>query len=461
MFNPDGKCTSFRDHLTRLQSNSEILKINAAISGDLEMAALTRRCYRSNPAVPPLFFTSVADSKWKILANLFGTNQRCAQLATATQYTSLSLCSNNLPEHIKSLASFGDWLHSSPKLQPCSAKSLPMRGLSGLYALPRLKIWPEDAGAYLSMAVVIWRSINAERVGCGLYRVQIHSDSQASIHWSTGSDGAQEYAQYQQAGMEMPVAIVLGCEPAFTFAAALPLSGEIDEYMFAAFMQQLPMQIVASEVQGLPVPCQCEFILEGVVRPQGTLIDGPFGNHQGFYSHPGHCPIFDLKRASAREQAIFPVSIIGPPPSESSAIGSCFADFYLPLLRREIDQLLDIYMPEETFFHGCALISLRVDSMLEQVKTRIRSSILLRNSKLLIYVDADIDVRQPQQVFWRVINQLRPDLIQHSGATMEIDTTKWHQEQRRLLCPDLHIEQLLDARWGEYGLDSSYTTKER
>ncbi len=454
MFNHDDKCTSFREHLSHLQLYFEISTVCVPISGYLELAALVRRCYHNNPTLAPLLFNAVDRSNWSILANLFGSKQRCAQLVTAGQKTSLCPCSSQLPAHLNSVSLFCTWLQSNEEFQPRLSQSAPMHILTGLYQLPRLQICPDDAGVYLSMAVVVWRNFTSTQVACGLYRVQIHSDKQASIHWRPGSDGAQDYIEYQQAGIEMPVTIFLGGDPALTFAAAFPLPDGTDEYKFAAFLQQRPIDIVASEVNGLPVPAQCEFILEGWVRPQGTLTDGPFGNHQGFYSLPALCPIFELQRISARSQAIFPVSIIGVPPSESSAIGTCFVDFYLPLLRREIEQLVDIYMPEETVFHGCALIRLRVDPTLEQVKDQIRSSILLRNSKLLIYVDEDIDVRQPQRVFWRVINQLRPDIVQRAGGTMEIDTTAWRKEQRQLLLLDHDIEQLLDQRWGEYGLDT-------
>ncbi|MDY0189171.1 MAG: UbiD family decarboxylase [Desulfuromonas sp.] len=453
MFNHDDKCSLLRENLSRLQSYKDLATVTVPVSGDLELAALIRRSYHRNPALPALLFTAVAQSKWTILANLFGTKQRCAQLITAGQTSSLSSCSKQLPQHVGSVASFGAWLQSLTALQPRFDKSVPMSSISGLFQLPRLQIWPEDAGMYLSMAVVIWRSITTDQVSCGLYRVQIHSDKQASFHWRQGSDGARDYVQYRQRGIDMPVTIVLGGDPALTFAAAAPLPSGTDEYRFAAFLQQQPLDVVLSEVNGLPVPTQCEFILEGLVSPHGSLTDGPFGNHQGFYSQPTDCPIFNLVRISARDQAIFPVSIIGPPPSESSAIGGSFSDFYLPLLQREIAQLLDIYMPEETVFHGCAMIRLRVDSMLEQVKEQLRSSLLLHHSKLLIYVDEDIDVRQPQQVFWRAINQFSPDIVQCSAGQMEIDTTQWRQQQRRLLSSDPKIEQLLTQRWGEYGLE--------
>jgi len=158
-----------------------------------------------------------------------------------------------------------------------------------------------------------------------------------------------------------------------------------------------------------------------------------------------------VQRITAREDAIFPVTIIGPPPSESSAIGASFIDFYLPLLRRQISQLVDIYMPQEAVFHGCALISVRVDEQLEQVKKQLHHCDLLRNSKLLIYVDEEIDVRQPQQVFWRIINQTAAEMIQLVGTTMVIDATVWTRQQRQILRPQLDVEEMVSRRWREYG----------
>lgn len=461
MLKHDDKCTSLRDHLSRLQSHDELHTICAPVSGNLELAALVLRYYHNDTTAAPLLFTAVAQSNWFILANLFGTKQRTAQLVTSGQKTSLRHCSEQLSEKIKSVDTFCSWLQTHMDDRVLVNQSSSMPTMTDLYQLPRLRIWSEDAGSYLSMAVVIWRNMISAQVGCGLYRVQIHSDKQASVHWRPGSNGANDYAEYQQAGVAMPVTIILGGDPALTYAAAFPLPRGTDKYKFAAFLQQSPVESVVSEVNGLPVPARCECVLEGEVQPHGTLTDGPFGNHQGFYSQPVRCPIFYLKRASACEQAIFPVSIVGPPPSESGVIGATFVDFYLPLLKREIDQLLDIHMPQETVFHGCAFIRLRVDAMLDQVKDALRSSILLRHSKLLIYVDEEIDVRQPQFVFWRVINQLRPDIVQSCGGTMEIDATAWRREQRLLLRPERSIEQLLDSRWCEYGVDTGQSTAEK
>lgn len=250
----------------------------------------------------------------------------------------------------------------------------------------------------------------------------------------------------------MPVVIVLGCDPALTFSAGFPLPSEADEFQFAAFIQQSPVNVFTSEVHGLPVPTPSEFVLEGFVDPQQTLPDGPFGNHQGFYSDGVQCPTFHLHRLSARTDAILPATAIGPPPMETCVFGQAFVALILPLLQREIAQVIDIYMPAETIFVGCTLIRIRVDDEIDTVKKQLCRHPLFNHVKLLVFVDEAIDVQHPQQVFWRVMNQPLDRAVQMNTGRIIIDATGWAKDGRKEVLYPEQVERQVTERWQEYGL---------
>lgn len=420
----------------------------------MELAAIVRRFVHSANIDAALLFNHVNGCKWPVLTNLFSSKMRINQLVGGQTFSSLFELSDTLDKGINSFTLFSTWLQGQEDLVTVAGELPAQDELNGLDQLPALQVWPKDGGHYLSMAVVICRALDGEELSCGLYRVQVHGNRLATIHWRAGSDGARLFASYQNAGVAMPVTIVLGCEPALTYSAAFPLPPGCSEFNFAAFLQQQPIMIHDSSNSDIPVPATSEFVLEGVVSAKQQMYDGPFGNHQGFYTDKVLCPLFELKQLTARKDAIFPASIVGPPPSESSVIGASFIDFILPLMQREIEQLVDIYMPQETVYHGCALIRLRVDAMIEQVKSQIIQAPMFRNSKLLVFVDEYIDVKAPARVLWRIMNQSLNDVVQFKGGKMVIDATRWNKGARRLLNSDPDTEQLLNKRWAEYGLGS-------
>ena len=456
----------FRSYLQSLRVRSECKEISAPVAPELELAAIVNRATSTCTAASnvPLLFTAVDNLPAAILANLYGTPQRIEQILTGVDGVTLPeriAATDKFAIHnIGGVESFAGWLSQQQDFITVKEPDVEMTPLINLDCLPQIKVWPQDAGCYLSMAVVISRSLDGQRISCGLYRLQFHSKTHLTIHWRPGSDGVALFAEYQAAGIAMPIAIVLGGDPVLTYAACFPLPAQVSEYCFATFIKQQPLEVISSAVHGLPVPASCEYLLEGTVSVTHKLDDGPFGNHQGFYSGRVMCPVVDVSRVIARSKPIMPVSIIGPPPTESAVIGSSFMPILLPLLRRDIAQLIDVYMPMETIFHGCALISIEVDGRLPEIIQQLKKCPLLSSSKLLVFVDGSIDVQRPLQVFWRIVNQQDKYPIKIIDGTCIIDATGSYKKGSTMLVADSGIERLVDTRWQEFGFNGKAQGKE-
>ncbi|MEA3465736.1 MAG: UbiD family decarboxylase [Thermodesulfobacteriota bacterium] len=442
----------FRHHVAQIRSYGNLITIQAPVSPTLELSAIVNRVVKQQSPSPALLFAQVCGSRWPIMFNMFGVQQRISSILSGSDGVSAGQRIRLLGNEVSGYLSFGSWLAKQPDLSPQYVESPPMIDGIDLSMLPQLQIWPEDAGSYLSMSVVISRTLSGQHVNCGMYRIQLHDSHLATIHWRPGSDGQRIFDEYRKAEQLMPVVIVLGCDPALTFSAGFPLPPEADEFQFAAFIQQTPVNVFTSKVNGLPVPTPSEFVLEGFVDPQQTMSDGPFGNHQGFYSDAVQCPTFHLHRLSARADAILPATVIGPPPMETGVLGQAFVTLILPLLQREIAQVIDIYMPLETIFVGCTFIRLRVDDEIDKAKEQLSQHPLFDRAKLLVFVDESIDVQQPQQVFWRVLNQQLDRAVQMNTGRIVIDATGWRKDGRNEVLFPEHVEHQVTERWREYGL---------
>lgn len=442
----------FRQHLDQIRTSGYLTTIQAPVSPTLELSAIVNNVVKQQLQSPALLFTNVRGSRWPILFNIFGGEQRLTSVLTAADGVRADQRIHLLADEVTGYRSFGSWLATQPSLNPTHVEHYAMCSCRDLSIFPQLQIWPQDAGCYLSMAVVVSRTLSGQHINCGLYRIQLHDSHRATIHWRPGSDGKRIFDEYRNVGKPMPVVIVLGCDPALTFAAGFPLPSEADEFQFAAFIQQSPVKVFTSELNGLPVPIPSEFVLEGFVDPQQTLPDGPFGNHQGFYSDVVQCPVFHLSRLATQVNAIFPATVIGPPPMETCLFGQAFVTLILPLLQLEIAQIVDINMPAETIFIGCTLISLRVDDEIDTVKEQLVNHPLFNNSKLLVFVDEAIDVQQPNLVFWRVLNQPFDRTVHMHSGRVVIDATDWVQTGRKEVLFPEHIERQIAERWQDYGL---------
>lgn len=447
----------FRCCINSLKSNGELQEISAPVSPHLEMAAIVKRVITQSPSPPALLFQTVQESSFSCVANLFGTHDRISKILSSKDGVSLAQRMAKLDDSLNSFTSFMSWLSAADEFKPNKVRPTEMIRLNDFSDLPAIKVWPEDAGHYLSLAVVICQTRQGQRVNCGIYRVQIHAPDQATIRFRPGSDGQRIFAEYQKYNEPMPVAIVLGCDPALLFAAVFPLSSQTSEFCFASYIKQEPVSFYCSELSSLPLPAPSEVVIQGSLDPVMTLPEGPFGNHEGYYSDIEQCPVFNLERIEARCAAVIPATMVGGPPTENMVLGSYISQLIIPLVKRQIPQVLEVFMPPETVFHGCAFVQLRVDDQLEAVKQQVRSHPLFVRSRFLVFIGDEIDINQPQQLFWRTINHyLHSGFKVNSGSAehVVIDTIGCCLTHNHCLNSSTDVENRVSARWHELGLDA-------
>ncbi|MGB9805071.1 UbiD family decarboxylase, partial [Desulfofundulus sp.] len=269
----------------------------------------------------------------------------------------------------------------------------------------------------------------------------------------------------------------IGADPAVIYAATAPLPAGIDEILFAGFLRKEPVELVRCETIDLEVPANAEIVLEGYVNPQETRLEGPFGDHTGYYSLPDHYPVFHLTCITRRKNPIYTATIVGRPPMEDAFLGKATERIFLPLIRLQLPEVVDMNMPFEGVFHNCVIVSIkkRYPGQAKKVMCALWGMGLMMLAKLIIVVDENVDVQNLSEVMWRVFNNVDPrrdvlvvdgplDALDHSsplphyGSKMGIDATRKGPEEghTRQWPPDIEmsadIKELVDRKWEEYGL---------
>ncbi len=451
---------SLGEFIALLEGRGELKRVKATVEADQEIAAITDRVCKAPGGGPALLFESLRGYRHPVATNLYGSLRRSAWALGAEDFSSLAdrfaldlgePCGGSAEERLRELLRREEW---RPRLvEKASCREIVERDGADLLSLPALKAWPGDGGRFLTLPLVFTRHPESGEVNCGMYRVQLFSRTTAGVHWGPASDGARHAGAWRERGEPMPVAIALGGEPALTYAATAPLPPGVEEVAFAGYLAGRPVEMTPSLTGGLQVPAGAEFILEGTVSPGETALEGPFGNHTGFYSPPEEVPLFRLELLSRRREAIFPCTVVGPPPMEDCYLAKATERLFLPLLRLQFPELVDINFPLEGIFHGCALASIRGagPGRGHRALESLRATSLFRRSRLLIVFDQEVDVQDLSGSFWRALNRVDPlrDLFP-SAEGLGIDATD--REGRAAVGVDPAVLARVARRWGEYGL---------
>lgn len=449
-----------RGFVDLLEESGELCRVKVEVDPDLEIAAITERVSKQADG-KALLFEKVRGHEMPVLTNLFGSYQRIGwalwtdHLDALTQRIARDLeksSGQSAEERLRKLVEAPAFLPRLVKQAPC--QELVEKQAPDLCAIPALKVWPGDGGRYLTLPMVFSREPVTGRVNCGMYRVQIVDDRTAAIHWSEQADISRHFRAWQARGKPMPVAIAIGGDPVLTYAAGVPLPGGIDEVSFAGYLRQVPVAMARCTTCDLEVPASSEIVIEGIVDLAVTCNEGPFGNHTGYYVEASPAQVFHVTAITRRRDAIYPCTVVGRSPMEDCYLAKATERLFLPLLQVDFPAIRDINFPMEGIFHGCALISLT-----EQAAGQGRRLIdqlwqqgLLKHSRLLMVFDADVDVQDPSEAYWRAINRLQADRdILIDGVRVGVDLTG--RQQRRLVEADPDILLLLERRWAEYGIE--------
>ena len=476
-----------RDYLGELEKRGELLRINVQVDPHLEITEIADRMVKKGG--PALLFEKVKGSPFPLVINLFGTPQR---MRLALEVEDLEEIGQEMVELIEPElpTSFMEKLKALPKLKKM-ADFIPKRVKTGpckeviikgedvnLLELPVMKCWPLDGGPFITLPLVFTKDPETGARNCGMYRMQVFDEKTTGMHWHIHKDGARHYLKAERRGEPLEVAVALGCDPATIYAATAPLPPDMDEMLFAGFLRKAPVELVKCETVDLEVPARAEFVLEGYVNPGERRIEGPFGDHTGYYSMADEYPVFHVTCITRRRAPIYPSTIVGRPPMEDCYIGKATERIFLPLIRKQLPEIVDMNLPVEGVFHNLAIVS--IDKQYPGHARKVINALWglgqMMFTKIIVIVDSWVNVHDWSEVVWRLGNNVDPsrdivitqgpvDVLNHAsplpnlGGKMGIDATKkWKEEGfEREWPPDIEMSQeikdLVDRRWKEYGLE--------
>jgi 4-hydroxy-3-polyprenylbenzoate decarboxylase len=461
------RCRDLRDFLVRIDSSGGVHHIAAAVDPDLEMAAIIDRVSKSAGGGPALVFDNVKGSRFRVVANLFGSEQR---MAAALGCESLDDLYDRFAELLSGGGS-GTALSSLARLPaigstPVQSDEAPCREVvhstPNLGLIPVPHCWPGDgkpnhSGRFMTLPLVMTRGAEGGQ-NCGMYRVALLGADRVAIHWNPGSGGAHHAAAWHAVGTEMPVAIALGGPPALIFAAALPLPATVDEFGFAGLLLGEPVQVVKCLTSDLVVPAGAELVIEGFITPGETASDGAFGNHTGYYQPPGLSPLVRVSAVTHRADMIYPTTLVGPPPMEDCWLAAAAGRLLLALLQIDFPGVVAIYQPLAGIFHGGTIISIKEASGngLDLIDLICEVS-WLKESRLLLLVDAEQDPADIPGVYWRVLNNVTWERdLRITGTLLALDATAKPDGRNgglEQLSMDQHVLEMVNLKWREYGFN--------
>lgn len=474
-----------REFIRRLEKDGNLKRISKEVDPILELTELTDRVCKANG--PALLFENVKGSPVPLAINLFGSYRRI-KLALEVEDLNEIACridtilEPQLPasflEKLKSIPKLNELLSFTPKQVrsgPC--KEVRMRDNPSLYKFPIMKCWPQDGGRFITLPLVFTKDPETERRNVGIYRMQVFDEKTTGMHWHPHKDGARHYEKYERLSKRMEVAVALGADPATIYAASSPLPYGIDEMLFSGFLRRESVEMVKCETIDLDVPAYSEIVFEGYIEPGERRLEGPFGDHTGFYSLAKEFPVFHITCITHRKDPIYPATIVGRPPMEDCFLAKATERIFLPLIKRLIPEIVDINLPIEGVFHNCAIVSIdkSYPGQARKVVHALWGLGQFMFTKVIIVVESDINIQDTSELSWKAFNNIDPkrdvffadgpvDILDHAspyfgyGSKMGIDATIKTKEEGALrewpsqIKMDEKIKELIDKNWASYGI---------
>jgi 4-hydroxy-3-polyprenylbenzoate decarboxylase len=480
---------SFRDFLNRLEAAGELKRVTQPVATELEITELADREMKKpnggqallfekptiNGAESPFPLAINALGSWKRMAMSLGVNS-VYDAAAELQSLVKAKPPSNFKEGIKLLSTALELRHAKPKLVrsgPCKdvinrfdgpvSRTEPWPPAPGipddaspstlqpprsapaptLLQLPIQQCWPLDGGRFITLPCVVTRDPDTGERNLGMYRMQVYDERTTGMHWQLQKVGARHGRRYYETGTRMPVSVFLGGDPAFTFAATAPLPDGLDEFMLAGYLRKQSVDLVKCETNDLEVPANADVVIEGFVDPKEPLREeGPFGDHTGYYTLPQPYPVFHITAITHRKDAVYPATIVGIPPMEDFYLGSASLKLFLPILKMNFPELVDIALPAEGVFHNLVFVSIRKTYPMQAFKIMhgLWGMGQMMFTKYIVVVDADVNVQNTSEVLFRICANTDPqrdsiftkgpaDVLDHAtteigvGTKMGLDAT--------------------------------------
>lgn len=468
-----------RDWIACLEREGELVRVEAEVDPYLEATEIVDRTVKSGG--PALLFQRPRGTSHRLLVNQFGTERR---MCLAFGVASLDDVARRLEDVLEMQPPQGlvDKVKGLGKLKRL-ADSLPRSVRSGpcqevvlepdLDLLPIQHCWPGDPAPFVTLPAVITKDPRTGSRNVGMYRMQKIDARSTFMHWQVHKDGA---ADWRGMGERLEVAVALGLDPVTTYAASAPLPKHIDELMLAGFLRGEPVELVRAKTVDLEVPARAEIVLEGYIERGDVAVEGPFGDHTGYYSPREPFPVFRLTCMTMRNDAIYPSIVVGAPPAEDAWLGKATERIFLPAVRMTVPEIVDYDLPIAGAFHNCVIVSIRkaYPGHARKVMHAIWGLGMLSLSKSVIVVDDFVDVHDYGRVFFHACANVDPkrdvvlaegplDQLDHAallpcyGGKLGIDAThKWESEGARPwpepIVMSAEVRDLVDRRWEEYGI---------
>jgi 4-hydroxy-3-polyprenylbenzoate decarboxylase len=474
------------EFLRALEQDGDLARVRAPVSPRLEISEIADRAVKGGG--PALLFESVAGSRFPVAINAFASRER---MKKALGIASWEEWDERLDFFLDPRPPEGllDKLRALPRVTelaavfPKTVRSGPCQEVVAtgddvdLAELPVLTCWPQDAGPFITMPLVITRHPSSGKTNVGMYRMQVYDRATTGMHWQKHKDGAGQARGYEREGRRMEVAVAIGADPATVFSAIAPLPPGVSELLFAGFLRGEGVPLVRAKTVDLMVPAEAEFVLEGFVDPAERRREGPFGDHTGFYSLDDDFPVFHVTAVTRRERPVYLTTIVGRPPMEDGFMGEAVERLFLPLVKKTIPEIQDMYLPVEGIFHNLAIVSIdkRYPGHARKTMHAIWGMGQLMFTKTIVVVDADVDVRGGGELLWRVLTAIDPERdveIVHGpvdeldfasrlpcyGSKLGVDATrKWKEEGFARRWPDEivmseDVRRKIDALWPSLGI---------
>lgn len=468
-----------------LESKGFLKRIKLPVSQDLEITEINDRVVKAGG--PALLFENVQGHSIPVAINLFGTNER---VALGLEVESLEKLPERLTEYIQFAmeprVSFVDKLKTIPKLMEVAA-FLPKPVTSGpckdvilkgdqvdLSKYPILKCWPQDAGRFITYPLVFTHDPESGKRNCGVYRMQVYDRRTTAMHFHPHKDGARHL---RKSNKRLQAAVAIGSDPAVCFGGILPLPPDMDELLFAGLIRREGVRMVKAETNDVLVPANAEIVLEGTIDVDERRVEGPFGDHTGYYSLADSFPVFHVDCVTQRKNPIYHTIVVGPPFQEDDPLGYAIERLFLPLLKLQLPEVVDYHMPPEGVFHNMVIIAIKKQypGHARKVMHSLWGTGQAMFSKCIVVVDHDVDVHNIPEVAWKALNHIDPerdiefvhgplDILDHAsrlpgyGSKMGVDATrKWKEEGFTREWPDEvtmspEIKAIVDKKWKELGL---------
>ncbi|HIK28201.1 MAG: UbiD family decarboxylase [Oscillatoriaceae bacterium SKW80] len=480
-----------RGFLKLLEERGQLRRIKALVDPDLEIAEISNRML--SVGGPALLFENVKGSNYPVAINLLGTEERVCWAMNMQKPAELEELGKKLamlqqpkpPKNIFQAIEFGKLLFDVLKAKPgrnffpaCQQVVVEGEELD-LNQIPMIRPYPKDAGKIITLGLVITKDCETGIPNVGVYRLQLQSRNTMTIHWLSVRGGARHLRKAAERGKKLEVAIALGVDPLIIMAAATPIPVDLSEWLFAGLYGGEGVTLAKCKTLDLEVPADSEIVLEGTITPGEVMPDGPFGDHMGYYGGVEDSPLVRFHCMTHRQNPIYLTTFSGKPPKEEAMIAIALNRIYTPILRQQVPEIVDFFLPMEALSYKVAIISIdkAYPGQARRAALAFWSALpQFTYTKFVIVVDKSINIRDPRQVVWAISSKVDPsrdvfilpdtpfDTLDFAskkiglGGRMGIDATtkippETDHEWGAPLEADPDIAAMVSRRWKEYGLD--------